>query len=74
MINLMVKNAYLERTVNTSDRRRFTLHITSKGHKAIETLVPTIKTNRKQALKGITEEEIALVNTILEKITANCSA
>ncbi len=74
MVDLMVKNTYLERAINTADRRRFKLRITSKGYKAIETLVPTIKANREQALKGITEEEIMLANTVLKKIITNCPA
>lgn len=72
MIELMVKNDYLIRTVNTSDRRKFNLEITKKGKHSLELLAPIINKNRETALKGLSGLEINQLQTILNKIISNC--
>ncbi len=72
MINLMVNKKYLKRSMNKLDRRRFTIELTAKGKKVLETLPPIILSNREKSLEGITKEEITQVELILKKITANC--
>lgn len=73
MINLMVKNNYLKRSINEQDRRRFHLVITPKGKDVLLKLPPIIARNRAQSLEGISEHEQNQLKTILNKISANCT-
>ncbi|WP_268847014.1 MarR family winged helix-turn-helix transcriptional regulator [Flavobacterium aestivum] len=72
IIELMVKKEYLTRKINEIDRRKFNLEITEKGKKTIELLTPVINKNRQDALKGLSENEIELLDKILIKILSNC--
>lgn len=72
IIELMVKKDYLVRKVNEQDRRKFNLEITEKGRNTVELLSPAIKLNRTTALHGLSENEIELLDTILNKIITNC--
>ena len=73
MINLMVNKGYLKRSINSVDRRRFTIEITTKGQKILKALPPIVLSNREKSLEGITEKEIIQLETILKKITLNCT-
>ena len=72
MIELLVKNEYLERSINEADRRKFKLAISAKGQATIDLLRPVIYQNRKDALRGVTESEVNQLFTILNKIINNC--
>lgn len=72
IIELMVKKDYLVRNVNEQDRRKFNLEITEKGRNTVELLSPAIKQNRTTALHGLSENEIELLDTLLNKIITNC--
>lgn len=72
IIELMVKKDYLVRKVNEQDRRKFNLEITEKGRNTVELLSPAIKLNRTTALHGLSENEIELLDTLLNKIITNC--
>ncbi|QNJ97959.1 MarR family winged helix-turn-helix transcriptional regulator [Constantimarinum furrinae] len=73
MINTMVQKEYLSRSINPDDRRRFRLQITAKGKEVLKTLPPIIQNNRNSSLKGITKNEQKQLETILNKIRANCT-
>jgi MarR family transcriptional regulator, transcriptional regulator for hemolysin len=72
MIELLVTKEYLKRDFHLVDRRRFSLSITKKGNKILETLVPLITNNRKIALQSFTEIEIKAMQKSLLKIIDNC--
>lgn len=72
MIELMVKNDYLTRTIHAEDRRKFNLVITEKGLKTIELIEPVIQSNRETALHGLSIKEITLLDQTLHKIISNC--
>jgi DNA-binding MarR family transcriptional regulator len=72
MIELMVKKEYLIRSIHQEDRRKFNLEITEKGIKTIELLEPIVQLNRQTALHGLSLEEIALLDKMLNKIIINC--
>jgi DNA-binding MarR family transcriptional regulator len=72
MIELMVKNDYLIRTIHQEDRRKFKLEISPKGKRTIEMIKPIIQINRKTALNGLSLEEINLLEKTLAKIITNC--
>lgn len=72
MIELMVKNKYLKRSMNELDRRRYKIDITAKGKEIVKKLPPLIAYNRTRSLAGITKAELQQLETILNKIRANC--
>ena len=72
MIELMVSKDYLNRTIHKEDRRKFNLEITEKGKKTLELINPIVQINRKIALKGLSLEEIDLLDITLNKIINNC--
>jgi DNA-binding MarR family transcriptional regulator len=72
IIELMVQKNYLTRKINESDRRKFNLEITEKGKTTLELLTPIIHKNRENALEGLSENEIELLDKILTKIITNC--
>lgn len=72
MIELMVKNECLNRTIHKEDRRKFNLEITEKGKKTLELINPIVQLNRETALNGLSLEEIDFLDKILNKIITNC--
>lgn len=72
MINTMVKNGFIKRSMNEKDRRRFHLEITSHGKEVIEKLPKIISSNRAKALTKISQSELDQLNTTLKKIKSNC--
>ena len=73
MINTMVQKKYLKRSMNTEDRRRYKIEITTKGKGLLKTLPPIINHNRNTSLKGITKDELKQLEIILNKIRTNCT-
>jgi DNA-binding MarR family transcriptional regulator len=72
MINLLVQNKYVSRTINDNDRRKYILKITAKGQSTLKQLKPIIFRNRNDALKGVSEQEVKQLFTTLNKIINNC--
>ncbi len=73
IIDMMVKDGYLERETDPSDRRRTTLNVTEAGGDIVAEINAVIAANRKWALQGTEEAEIWIVTEFLELITKNCS-
>ncbi len=73
MIDLMIKNGFLERNINKEDRRKFKLSLTVKGRETRKGLKKTVQNNRINALDGISEREINQLTIILNKIITNCT-
>jgi DNA-binding MarR family transcriptional regulator len=71
IIELLVKNGYLERSFHSTDRRRFELKLTEKATKVLKDLQPHIEDNRKKALAGVSTEEIATLRKTLDKLIKN---
>ncbi len=72
MIDLLVKNEYLSRTINESDRRKFVLKISCKGQTALDQLKSIVINNRTTALDGVSESEVKQLDDTLNKIINNC--
>lgn len=72
ILDLLVKKKYIKRNPNLSDGRKSELEITRRGISIIANIYPIIIENRKQALRGLKKNEIAIVKLYLEKITNNC--
>lgn len=73
MINTMVKNGFIERTINSEDLRRYKLILTKKGKEVVKTLPKIITENRSIALEGISNEDEQNLKRILNKIKDNCN-
>jgi len=72
IIELLVKSNLLKRAVLSKDRRRTKISITAKGEKSLQAVKQLVLNNRKNALRGISKSEINVLNTLLNKIIANC--
>jgi MarR family transcriptional regulator for hemolysin len=72
MIELLVRSGYIIRNPHASDRRRAVLTVTDLGKKTIEDMHHVVIQNRKVALADISQEEIRMVTSVLNKIIANC--
>jgi MarR family transcriptional regulator for hemolysin len=72
IIELLVKSAYLERTINPNDRRKFNLKVTPVGEEIIYKVQDLVLDNRKNSLDGVTTEEMETMNSAFKKIINNC--
>ncbi len=73
IIDLMVKSNYLNRKVDTNDRRKSILSVTKEGKDIIEQVQNIVLENRKIALESIDKEDLDAMDIILQKIITNCS-
>ena len=73
MIDLMTKNGYLKRSVDSKDRRKHILKLTQEGNDRLKVINTIISSNRKSSLKGISREELEQLEQILNKIIINCN-
>ena len=71
IIELLVKNGYLERFFHSTDRRRFELKLTEKATSVLKDLQPHIEANRKKALEGISDGELETLRKTLGKLINN---
>jgi len=71
IVELLVRKNYLLREFNTSDRRRFDLELTATGKNLLQQIQPLIVSNRSTALNGISDENLQILQSELEKITSN---
>lgn len=72
MIELLVRNNFLQRSANTTNRRSNTLTVTRKGGEIIRKIMPTVLENRQGALHGLTQKDILTAEKVLKTIAANC--
>jgi MarR family transcriptional regulator, transcriptional regulator for hemolysin len=72
IIDLLIKKCLLKREVHSSDRRRFTLELTTEGRKLITKITDVVEQNRAIALQGITEKELIHMKETLNDIIDNC--
>ena len=72
MIELMVNNKYLKRSVDKNDRRKHKIELTDKAKGSIEEMNNIIHSNRLAAQKGIDSNDIESMNRTLNKIIENC--
>ncbi|WBV60303.1 MarR family transcriptional regulator [Chryseobacterium camelliae] len=72
IIELLVKSEYIIRNSNPDDRRKTNLEITTTGKEIIKKIQNLVENNRKTALKGISKEEMKIMNAALLQISKNC--
>lgn len=73
IIDLLVRKGFLKRSDHPTDRRRFELTLTAEAEDLLGQVRPRILKNRRIALEGIEEEELAIARKVLAKITENCT-
>ncbi|MFT3919262.1 MarR family winged helix-turn-helix transcriptional regulator [Cloacibacterium sp.] len=72
IIDLLVKSKYINREINSDDRRKTNLEVTKSGKEIIEKVQNLIENNRKIALEGISEIQLEIMNSTLIRISKNC--
>jgi DNA-binding MarR family transcriptional regulator len=73
IIDLLVRKGFLKRSDHPTDRRRFELTLTPEGEDLLIQVRPRILKNRRIALEGVGEEEMAIARKVLARIVENCS-
>ncbi len=72
IIELLVRDGYLDRSENRSDRRRSTLSVTPAGERTVVGVMKIVERNRETVLAGIAEVDLVSAGLVTEKIVANC--
>lgn len=70
-LDIMEKKEWITRTSDPNNRRVHHLFITPKGEALIAEVLPIALAVRSQASKGISKEELQILNTLLDKIFNN---
>jgi MarR family transcriptional regulator, transcriptional regulator for hemolysin len=71
ILDILVKKELLFRRMNETDRRRFDLIMTEKGVAMVQDLMPIVLDIRQKALSAVTDAEVLVLRSVLEKIMAN---
>lgn len=71
LIDRMEREEYVVRKRSEKDKRRVDLHLTNKGKKLREELLPEGKKMSELVSKGISDEEIQIFKNILHKMSIN---
>lgn len=72
IIDLLVKSEFITRDPHPTDRRKTNLKVTESGKKIITEVQTLVESNRKVALKNISDDELEIMNSALLKISENC--
>lgn len=71
ILDVLSKNGYVVRESHEKDRRSFCIHLTDKGKKMFDDLIPCVKSINEQFRNGINDTELELFNSIIERICKN---
>jgi MarR family transcriptional regulator for hemolysin len=74
IVELLVGKEYIVRYPHPTDRRRFKLKLTESAEKLLSNMQPVIETNRRIALKDISEQQILQFQQVLNLIYNNCKS
>ena len=72
IIDLLIRKNYLVREAHNSDRRRFSLELTTEGKNLMKHISKVVEQNRAKALKVINEKELLQMKETLSLIIDNC--
>ncbi|MFD2720280.1 MarR family winged helix-turn-helix transcriptional regulator [Hymenobacter monticola] len=73
MLALLVKRGLLSAIPLPHDGRRTQLRVSEQGHRMLDAVQPIVLDNRAVALAGVSEEELAVLRQLLERIALNCA-
>lgn len=74
IIDILVRDHYLQRQIDSSDRRKSVLKVTKEGKNIIKDVQELVFDNRKIALSGISANELETMQEALKKIIDNCNS
>ena len=74
ILALLTRRGLLSAVPLPHDGRRSQLRVTEAGYRILDAVQPIILQNRARALAGVSEEELALLRPVLERIALNCTA
>lgn len=72
ILDLLVREKYLERLPNEANRRTNRLKVTRKGQSSILQVQKVVLKNRELALTGIAEKDLRAAEKVLNSIAQNC--
>ena len=72
MISLMIKSRLLVSEPLPHDGRRIRLRVSGEGQRTLDAVQPVVLSNRQVALEGLSEEDLAVMRPLLERIYSNC--
>jgi len=70
-IKKLMKQGYIERKVNEKDHRKYLLFSTNKGEELSKYILDLFKVWNSEITKDLTEEEMKIFKTIVNKIISN---
>jgi len=70
-LDLLEKMGFVERSVVDSDRREHALHLTGEGDSLVHRMLPIAIDIRAKGVRGVSQEEMDQLSTILQKIQKN---
>ncbi|RAK69861.1 MarR family winged helix-turn-helix transcriptional regulator [Hymenobacter edaphi] len=73
MLALLTRRGLLSAVPLPHDGRRTQLRVTEAGHRILAAVQPIVLQNRTKALAGISEEELAVLRPLLDRIALNCA-
>lgn len=71
ILDVLSKKGYAVRENHGKDRRSSCIFLTDKGRKMFDDLIPCVELINQQFRKGISDEELQMFTSILEKISKN---
>ena len=71
ILDALIKKGWVEKRVNEHDRRRFDLLLTQSGRDLHNEMIEVVVELRKVGIEGMSLEEIALLEKLLNKIFKN---
>ncbi len=71
MLDLLEKGGNVKRKSSEKDRRKYNIYITDNGKKLLNDIIPISVEVNKQGVKGINDEELEKVTSLLKIIQTN---
>ncbi|MCB2376793.1 MarR family transcriptional regulator [Hymenobacter sp. BT635] len=73
IIRLLTERSLLVAEALPHDGRRTQLRVTAEGQRILDAVHPIVLSNRQIALRGLSEEDTAQLQQLLERIYLNCT-
>ncbi|SNC64084.1 DNA-binding transcriptional regulator, MarR family [Hymenobacter gelipurpurascens] len=74
MISLLLTRGLLASEPSRNDGRRSRLRVTPTGLQTLDAVEPVVLHNRAIALQGLSDDDLTLLKTLLERIYNNCTS
>lgn len=71
ILDVLSKKGYVVRKSHGKDRRSSCIYLTDAGRKMFNDLIPCVESMNEQFRKGISDEELEILKSIMERICKN---